>query len=57
MCQLRYMELQERITKFNEEMKPLLEKYKLDIGAQAMFTEDGRIMAQAVLVEKKEKKE
>jgi hypothetical protein len=51
------MELQKRIDGFNKEMVPLLEKYKLSLGAQSMLTEDGRVTSRCVLVEAAETKE
>jgi hypothetical protein len=43
-------DLQTRMEKFNGELKDLLGKFELGLGAQATITPDGRIAAQAVIV-------
>lgn len=43
-------DLQERVNKFNEEVKPLFEKYELALAAAAKITPDGRIMANPVVI-------
>ena len=36
---------EERAKKFQDELKPLLEKYKIDIGAYPLILPDGRVGA------------
>ena len=48
-AQLKAEELQKRATAFNEEMIPLLGKYKLGLGAVAFLLPDGRVGARPQL--------
>lgn len=43
-------DLEERLKGFNAELIPLLGKFELAIGSQAMFTPDGRVTSQPVIV-------
>ena len=47
-------DLEMRVKMFNDEFKVLLAKYKLVLGASAMLTPDGRIMAQPRLLDEEE---
>ena len=42
-------DLNSRVRGFNEEMIPLLKKYRLGLGATASLTPDGRVIAKASL--------
>ncbi len=44
-------DLAERTKHFNEELIPLLGKYRLGLGAQSLLTNDGRITARPILVD------
>ena len=43
-------DLQERITKFNDELRPLLGKYELGIAAMPKIMPDGRVSADPIIV-------
>lgn len=43
-------DLQERVAGFNAGLKSLLGKYELGLVAQPMFTQDGRVAAQSIVV-------
>lgn len=44
-------DLNVRIQNFNAELIPLLGKYKLGLGSQAMLSPDGRIVSRPALVD------
>ena len=43
-------DLKERLKGFNEELKPILAKYEVGIGAVAKITPDGRVAADPIIV-------
>ena len=55
-AQIKAEDLQKRATAFNEELIPLLGKYKLGLGAMAFMLPDGRIGARPQLFDDSEKK-
>ena len=44
-------DLQERVDNFNQEVIPLLTKYKLGLGAQAFITGEGQVAARPTIVD------
>lgn len=48
-------DIETRINGFNEEVRPLLGKYKLGLGAKPVITQDGRVSAMPVLIDIVEK--
>lgn len=50
-------DLEKRIKEFNAEFIPLIGKYKLGLGAQALITPDGKVGAQPVLFDDVKKEE
>ena len=49
------IEFDNRIKKFNEELIPLLKKYKLGLGAKPMIREDGGLSAVSITFDESKK--
>ena len=50
-------DIEERVSGFNKEFVPLLAKYELGIGANALITPDGRVGASPTVLSARKKKE
>lgn len=50
-------DMQERVDAFNKELQPILGKYELGLAALPVFTPDGRVGANPVIISVRQKKE